>query len=311
MTSGQIDQSKTLAAWKRRTLVTRSALMEVKKEYLAEKQKIEADYKGEALKTRIDALNSDYREMVKIAMDRAEKDLEDVLKAKRKALSESQDAPSESMLRLLNAANMRTSITVAEINSMADKMRGNLPALAVLHDIATRNKVQFPSVSVENIDNDLENAMIFARERLSTMGQDLDSMDYKTRLFWCSDSGEAGYYFSRVDKGFTAALKANDNSDAGANAPSDVNKALNCTRVTLSGHENLVSIALQFGTTASAIQKINPDTDFSRSFSAGQQILIPSTRMKYSTNANAVSPGACEPAYSDLIGKDEQQADSK
>ena len=87
MTSGQIDQSKTLAAWKRRTLVTRSALMEVKKEYLAEKQKIEADYKGEALKTRIDALNSDYREMVKIAMDRAEKDLEDVLKAKRKALS--------------------------------------------------------------------------------------------------------------------------------------------------------------------------------------------------------------------------------
>jgi len=95
MSSGRPDQAKTLDAWQRRAITTREALMEVYKQYVSDLDDINQKYSSTYAKFQREPLDEDFTLMTKIARERIIDDLNSVLDAKRKQLSQGMDAPSD------------------------------------------------------------------------------------------------------------------------------------------------------------------------------------------------------------------------
>ena len=306
---GRIDRSGTLSAWKQRAMVTRSALEVLRGEYEKEVAKVNTTYKPAAAAERIRPLREDFDEVAKIAKDRVLTDLNAVLAAKRQALSRSQDAPSEDVVRLLTVLKMRTSLTDAEVAEAAGKMHGNLPALAALRDIAEKSGVTFPRLDVEDMEQNLERAESFALSRIESIDKATDDLGYMERLFWADVPGEAATIFGAVDGAFTSPLEqpkpmtppseSTQPSHVYSATPIDVRtsttRGADGTKIYLRGGEGIGTIAAQFGVTLDQIRRFNPEADL-YDLKQGDTVIVPGTRMSvFRDNTRAVVEDQCVP----------------
>ena len=296
--TGKVDEAKTMKAWKERATVTRDALTELRRQYDADRDAINAKYKPTAAAERIAPLTADYEAVVAVAKKRLNDDLDSVMQAKREQLSRAQDAPTDSAVRLLSVLNMRTSISATEIAEAASKMNGNIPALLALRDIAHKHDVSFPDVAVDVIEADMEAAETFARGKIDSVAVPLKDLNYRDRLFWTSPDGEAKYFFGKVDNGFAAVLVDEpakqpepeaQNGHIRQSTAQDIRSAntrtANATRIFLRGNEKLSIVAGQFGITEDMIRTATHHDMMSTTTSASMMraALVETIRRQYFT----------------------------
>ena len=295
MSSGHPDQAKTLDAWQRRAITTREALMEVYKQYASDLDDINQKYSSTYAKFQREPLDEDFTLMTKIARERIIDDLNGVLDAKRKQLSQSMDAPSDEDLRLLSVLQMRNTLTDTELSVAAEKLNGNLQGLRALGDIARSRGAVFPDVpEVGDLENNLIRAEQFALESLETLSTPTDQLGYYGRCFWTAPgTGPAASFFGSVDN---LTFTAPQNVKAPEPEEIPTGKQPNAARVFLTGNEALGTIAVQFGCTVSDIRAANPDKDLDHLFH-GDSIVVPSTKFKFTGEAGTIGVDQVIPTY--------------
>ena len=327
-TAGKIDESLTISAWRQRAQITRNALLTIKEENERKVAEITDEYSPKAAAPKVQAIRSDWSDVVKLGKKRMEDDLDRVIAAKRAAVQNSMNPPSEAQLRTLQAMQMRSSIPAEEFGMVASQMSGSVQALGVLHDIAKHHGVDFPEVSVAAENKKIDEAEAYCHRMIETA--DASDLGYIGRVFWLTDSLDASTGpINGIDGGITAALAEvpgyveNESSPTTTFPPigmSDIrfgdfperaylNRFLlvntghpdaNVTRVRLRGDETLSGLSVQFMTAADDVKVMNPDVDFDKPFKAGTIITVPSTSLFVSGAPNSVTPDQCAPGVEPL-----------
>nr|AHF27189.1 hypothetical protein [uncultured bacterium Contig1777] len=304
-TAGTPDKAKTLQGWKLRAHVTREALETLWAEHCKQVEAIRAEFQPGPAQTRIAPLVDDWNAVLRIAKNRVLDDLNDVMDAKREQLRKAQDAPSTEVINLLTVLGMRSKVSAAEIAEAASKCSGNVHALMVLRDLAEKNGVEFPDISVEKLEKDLDAAEDFARSKVESIGTPMSDLSYRDRLFWqVQDGGEAAFFFKPLDSGFTAVLADNvkeaQPTHQRMTSPIDLRTFdhQNAVRVFLRGDENVSLIAAQFGVSTSAIATANPGKDLNR-LRAEDSLIVPGTYLVESNTRGSIVQGQCIPVTFD------------
>lgn len=307
--AGNPNKERSLAGWRERAGITRMAIRYAKAEHDKQVKEAQERYSNAVFGEKLAEYDADYSIMLDIAKKRVTDDLEDILEGKRQQYDKSMGAPSEEHLRLLQALNMRSNLTLSEIAAVSNKFDSNLQALGVLRDIAQRHGVSFPAMTdPDTFEEQLASAEQFAKDKLNTLDADLDDMGYKDRLFWDKPGdGEDSYFFGILDgAGFTteqlefATAKAKSEQ-----APSEDNHTTATAsgadqemwaKVRLNGNQSISTIANQFHTTISDIIDANNGRDLSRT-RAGDEIYVPSTRFSFQPDPSGghVQPGDVVP----------------
>ena len=305
-TAGTPDRSRSFQGWKLRAHVTREALETLWIEHCKQVEAIRAEFQPGPAQTRIAPIVDDWNAVLRIAKNRVLDDLNDVMDAKREQLRKAQGAPSTEMVNLLTVLGMRSKVSAVEIAEAASKLAGNIHALMVLRDIAEKNRVEFPEVSVEKLEKDLDAAEDFARSKVESIGTPLNDLSYRDRLFWTvRDGGEARYFFQSLDTtGFTAVLADNVKEAKPTHqrmtSPIDLRTFghQNAVRIFLRGDENIGLIAAQFGVSTSAIATANPGKDLNR-LRAEDSLIVPGTYLVESNTRGSIVQGQCIPVTFD------------
>ena len=295
------DHDKTLLAWQRRAIVTRNALMQIKKDHDKEVAKLRETYTPKALESRLEPLDAEMKEIIALAKKRVSDDLDNVMKEKRKQLDESLKAPTEEAVRLLTVLGMRSDLSQSEIDAASAHVNNNIHAMRLLGDIAKRNGLYYPASvgSVERINSDLDAAETFAREMIDTISIENPGDNLNTFGFWMHPGTRQMEYFSRlIDGNFFTAAQMRDATDLKEAEIKKSEKARqegikpNAAKVFLRGDESLAGIAMQFGIAPDEIRKANPgiDVDHLREVTPGTSIIVPAGRFTITNAVGSVVP---------------------
>lgn len=199
-----IDKSRTLTGWHHRAVAVRGAIEIFRAERDKAVKAAREKYRGDYLTDHIDAANADFTNVVKVAIDRIETDLQDVLDSKRRAWDRANAAPSDEMIRLLTALQMRGSdLTDGEIMAVVEKLNDNAVALRSLRSICQRAGVSLPSfigTDPDEFDRNMEQAEQYARDGIRSLATATSDLNYLERLFWMKPGeGLDTRYFKPLD----------------------------------------------------------------------------------------------------------------
>ena len=289
--AGHPDKTKTLKAFQRRAILTRSAIQALDEEYRRDLNELGETYSAKEFDRRREALDHEYNEIVRIAKAKCLEDLEDVLNGKREQFDKSCGAPTEEQLRLLQVLSMRNNVTETEIRMTAAKMNDNIPALRLLAEIAKKHDVLFPNIGdADELDAAISSAEGFAKEMIDSIGVvDDQKLTYQQFSFWRhpDTATVADSFFAPLDESIFVAQQQKQEKPTKANA----------VKVYLRGDEYLAGIADQFGIDSEEIRKANPDrSDFS-SFNNGDTLIIPAGTLKITNAPRSIVEGQCIPVY--------------
>ena len=201
------NPERTLAAWQARTIKAREALMEAKARYQDELANLRETYRDKVYAEKRKTFDEDYETLRKQAESNAKADLQQVLESKRRQYDKANDAPSQADIRLLQALQMRTTLTMAEIAAVSGKFGGNLQALRVLRDIARKHNISFPDVGdPERFERMLTDAEAYSLEQLQYLDTDKSEMTYVARAFYYHPGAgvDRNYYTILDTQGFSA-----------------------------------------------------------------------------------------------------------
>lgn len=203
--SADVDKSRTLAGWHSRACAVRGALEIFRAERDSAIESAAEKYKGDYLNDHINAANADFNTAVKIARDRIETDLQDVLDSKRRAWNKSNNAPGEDAIRMLQALEMRgPDLTDGEIMAVVEKLNNNAVALRSLRSICKRAGVSLPSfigTDPDDFEQNMEQAREYAEDAIRSLETDTNDLTYKQRLFWEKPgAGLDAVYFTPLDR---------------------------------------------------------------------------------------------------------------
>ena len=235
---------------------------------------------------KIEELRAEYNSFKQIAVARVQDGLSSTLELKRQTYKKNSGAPTEEALRLLQALQMRKSLSPADIANAAQHLHGNVQALEILRERVRDAGYTFPSIlSVEEFERAMEEAEAFARDKLDSIDQEPDAMSYKHRMFWMYDgTGEAEYFFNPLDSNELSAAQITPSGKAAEQeAEEDETDKRSVfdggawSKVKLHGGETLAGLSYQFHASSEEIRKANPGEIH---ITPGAEILIPSTRMR-------------------------------
>lgn len=290
---GNPDQSKTLKSFQKRAAIVRGAvrkLMEKRDEDLAKLEKI---YTPTAMQECRRPLDREFNGVVQLALNELNADLEKCLAAKRDALDRANSAPTEEQLRLLQTLNMRTSLTSAELNAVAEKLNTCIPALRLLGDLAASHGLDFPKrlADPELIESNLDLAEEACRDMINAVAKPQDALSYKERCF---------YDYAGTQTWFDATVAGIDSNLFTAAQALSIEKTpltkANAVCVMLSGSESLASLSDQFGVSSDKIRAANPNYDFSE-MKKGDSLIVPSGKMKMWDGPGFVTEAQVAPTY--------------
>ena len=283
---GNPDEAKSLKAWKSRSMITRAALLELRAEYDKKISEAAERYSPTVAAEKIEELRAEYNSFKQIAVARVQDGLSSTLELKRQTYKKNSGAPTEEALRLLQALQMRKSLSPADIANAAQHLHGNVQALEILRERVRDAGYTFPSIlSVEEFERAMEEAEAFARDKLDSIDQEPDAMSYKHRMFWMYDgTGEAEYFFNPLDSNELSAAQITPSGKAAEQeAEEDETDKRSVfdggawSKVKLHGGETLAGLSYQFHVSSEEIRKANPGEIH---ITPGAEILIPSTRMR-------------------------------
>lgn len=281
------DQAKTLAAWRSRAKVTHDALQEVRRKMEGDIAELHDTFAIKVANPKIEELRKEFGELTEIAKKRVAADLAKTIANKREAFSKANAAPTDAEIRLLSALSMRSSISQGEVAEAAGQLR-SLQALRVLHDLAEKHGVHAPQpLTPEDFEETIRNIETECGRYID--GISAAEPSYRASLFWSGHPCPESTMFDRLDGRFSTPQAFEQAPVAGANA----------TKVYCRGGEDLSTVAMQFGIRSYQIRAANPDVDFSVPITAGQQLIIPATKMTSSTLPGAVGFEQAIPAHYD------------
>lgn len=291
--TGHAAKRGTFREWQNKAIAARKALAQVKKDYEEDLNEIRATYSPAVIAAKKQELDEKYRSIVDTAKENLSAELDAVIESKQRQFDKCSGAPSAEDLRLLQALNMRSHISLDEFANTVSKLNGNVQSIAVLRDIADRHGVKIPvgANTPAEFDTMLQRAKEYSLDRL----QEIDSEDpgYKARAFYdYPDSpGEASAFYNPLDKNVltteqirtatreTAERESTKETTTPEKAAPGENVPM-WAEVTASGNMSLSTIAAQFHTTTDEIRAVNPGRDLDRIYS-GDKILVPSTRFTF------------------------------
>ena len=148
-TASTMKNELSLSKWCDRTRQTLQAVKVLKDDLQARYDADKARYSNAENDRRWKETQDEKKAFEHIARVRIDKDLDKVIEAKRAAFSKSMAAPDEASVRLLQTLQMRQNVTASEIAATVPHLSGNLQALSVLSEIASRNGVLFPKLETD------------------------------------------------------------------------------------------------------------------------------------------------------------------
>lgn len=202
--SADIDKSQTLAGWHSRACAVRGAIEVFRAERDKAVKAAREKYQGEYLTDHIAAANTDFENAVKVAADKLESDLQDVLDSKRRAWNRANNPPTAEMINLLTALQMRgNDLTDGEIVATIEKLNDNAVALRSLKSICKKAGVTLPSfvgTDPDEFDQNMKQAEEYARNGITSLATATSDLKYLELLFW-SKPGEGldKRYFEPLD----------------------------------------------------------------------------------------------------------------
>lgn len=300
--TGTVDESKTLAAWQRRAVAVREALLQVKREHEAELADLRETYSEKAFEQKRQDTDDTYMKVREYAVQKVVDDLETTLEGKRAQFDKACSAPTDEHLRLLSVLSMRTTLTPAEIAAVSGKFGGNVQALRALRDIAARHDVYFPDLGdPDEFETRMERARQYAEDRLAEIDTEDADLGYRGTAFWrYPGQSEDRYFFGSLDGEAFTAEQIEQGTRTAQQTETSTTSTTTATQtaegqpemwaqIKCNGSEDLGVIAAQFHLTEGEIRKANPNKDLSRIF-AGDEILVPGTRFTFQPGSGHVQP---------------------
>ncbi len=269
--SGTPDLSKGFEGWQKQAQITRSAIMEAKRQIDEEKAGLSEIFSQKEVERRSAALDSSYKGITRLGVEKLEKGLEAVVAAKRERFKEvALSAPTPEQLRLLQAMALRDDLTDGEIAEVAASMSENLQALKALASIARKQGHDFPAVvTQEEMERDLTTAERFSRDMLQSIEVPDEAQTYHQRCFWNHiNTGLPKATYEKLDRVTFAAVqvkpepKENPESKPAAK-PQEPPKPATVIHVT-DGIDNLSWLATKYHTRIPAIIAENPGADLDK-----------------------------------------------
>lgn len=296
-TAGIPNKEKTFLRWQEKAIATRHAFLEVKKAHMEELAGIKETYnpKSSVYEQKVKDENDIYSLVKKGAMEKLEKELDEIVQSKRAVFDRNMDAPSEDQLRLLQALSMRENLTPGEIAAVSGKFGHNINALRVLRDIAHKHDISFPDVGDPDVfEEQITRAVQFSRDKIAKIDIDRPDLGYRDLMFFeYPGTGEVVAFYGTLDgNGLTTEqisikkeTQGTDTTYQKKSAKDTANTKQNdntemWARVKVSGNESLATIASQFHVSTAEIKEANAGRDISRLYS-GDEIYVPSTRFTY------------------------------
>ena len=287
--AGSPDKAKGFSGWQKRAQITRKALMKAQEERDATITEWKRTYTKAALAPKLDELNEEYAQLRKIAINKLDAALDEVVDEKRKQFrTVAMSAPSDEQLRTLQTLSLRDDLTTQEVSEMAETMSNSLQAMRALGSIARKAGLFFPKlITNEEFEDQLNDAASYARSNYDLIDVPEKALGYNGFSFFNYEGvGMAKMKFSAVDRPLYAAVQEAQEADEKKPAEGDAKENETgsgeyWTEVTITGTEYLSTIADQFHTTTEAIKAANPTKTLSpETIHRGLKILVPSTRMK-------------------------------
>ncbi len=300
--AGTPDRERSLAGWQRRAAITRSALMEIKRQHKDEVAALAKTFQPKALEERRQPLDDAFSEVTKIAKERAMQDLDEVLDGKRKQFDRANDAPSEEHLRLLNALSLRSTLTADEVAAVAAKFDGNRQSLLVLRDLAAKHNLTFPRIlTAGEIEAAIKEARDFAERMIESMEKDDRDLTYSELAFYTypDHRGPSTAYFEPLDASqFTAEQIKKQTAEEAEPAKAAISEGRkpNAVKVYLRGDETAAGIAMQFGISTRDLARANPEKDLSR-LNYNDSLIVPAGTLHVTDAPGSIVPGQCVPTY--------------
>lgn len=279
-----VKGSNTFAEWHKRAREAADAVKQTKADYDREIEKMRDTWAEKVIAAKRADYDADHKLMVSEAKERIMTDFDRVADAKRAQLAKSLGAPSQDAVNLLTVLSMRTTLTPGEIAAIVPQLAGNLQALKVLSEIASRSGISFPKLpSAEQLDDDIMKIREFAENVVESIASD---WNYSQLLFWTTDfAGLVQEQMDALDDPSFLQIDAKEIGTANKETASggDEHKTASqkkrtgtYTKLTLNGSEYIDTIAREFGTTTDEIKAANPGVDLLH-FASGTTIIIPGT----------------------------------
>lgn len=302
--AGTPNRDKSLDAWQRRAIVTREVMLTIKEDYKKKLDELKDRYSAKAFEIERQPVDDDYNKIREIAIQKVLEDLGNVLDGKRAQFDKSSGAPTAEDLRLLDALNMRSSLTLAEIAAVSGKFNGNVQAIRVLGDIARKHGISFPDIGdPEHFEALMERAEQFSKEHIEEIDVERDRLGYKGMLFWeHPGEGEAPSFFGMLDnQGFTAEQLTEATRENQQKEDAETDSPLTATmtgegapvemwaEVKLKGTEYISSVADQFHVSTKQIREANPGRDLDHLYS-GDKIYVPATKFSFLPGQGHIQP---------------------
>ena len=296
-TDRNIDKSKTLTAWKARTKIAKAALDSFRRDRDRELEELRKNYIGDKYASMAALVNDEYARAARYTRDKVETDLADVLEAKRRAFDKGNSAPTQDMLNLLTALQMRgEDITYSEVAETVSKLAGNAPSLRALRSICKRAGITLPKfidADPDEFSRRMTEAEKYISDGLKSFETDDKDCTYMERLFWYADNGGLdNNYFSALDSSTLTAAQIEGASMV--NKKQAKSESTNVehlktgasptgekwVRVTVDKNGfSTYSVCEQFGISSKQLKSANPGRDLNN-LHAGDTVNIPSTHMK-------------------------------
>lgn len=297
--TGSARKSGTFRGWQEKAIKARQALKQVRQDYEQDLQELHGKYTTKYFLEEKAKLEANYNGIVQSAVTKLTEDLEDVIESKRRQFDKVSGAPSAEDLRLLEALNMRTSLSIAEVANTIGKLNGNVQSLAVLRDIAAKHDIRIPAgaTTPEEFDTMMQRAKEYSLDRLRDIDTPDRDMNYKGKCFfdYPDHPGEASHFYDPLDNNvltteqITTATRQAQQPEAKAPATETAPAAAKTgegdavpmwAEVTCSGNMSLSTIAEQFHVTPQQIREANGGRDLDRLYT-GDKILVPSTQFSF------------------------------
>lgn len=306
---GNPDPHKTFSAFQKNAGLSRRALALAKEMYEADIAKNSERYLPNIAMEMNSKIKANYQAAVQYTKRELESNLEEVLTSKRNQIRNVSRAPSEEDLRLLQTLKMRSKLTRDDIVHAAEVIGDNLPALALLGDIADSFDIAMPIITAASLEEDLDRAERFSRDMLRSLEKTDEQLRYTESCFYRYPDLEDGpvyeAYHNLDTSAFTAEnLKKSISTKFDSKAVIEASKTPNSAIITLTGKENLGNMLMQFSTNYEALKRANPNLDL-ENLKSGDKLIMPTTKMKILESPGFASVSQVMPYHQETASESE------
>ena len=303
---GRPVKGGTFRSWQDAAIKSREALLKIRADYEKDIQELYGTYTTPVFLDKKARLDAEYAEVKGSIVNKLTEALDAVCDSKRARFSRCCEAPSAQDLRLLQALDMRSSLSVDEVAAVLPKLNGNVQSIAVLRDIAAKSDIHIPvgATTPAEFDAQLEKARAFSLDRLRGIDTVDKEQGYNDVAFYRhpDEPCEASYLYGLLDNNVLTSEQITASTNAVKQAQDATETPMTMTaegepiemwaEVKVNGAQHVSTIAGQFHVSTQQVRDANPDMDLDNLHN-GDKILVPSTRFSFVADGTGhhVQPG--------------------